>query len=128
MGLPPRHAPLGADPPWEGGVPGGAPAAAPAGDCPGPEGPATQPAAASELHPDRLSPGLELAGPPLDSPPPPTNSTVTRLNDLARHARIAAGELDPTAVVPTPGRGEKIVGARVHDATGAITAVWFNQG
>ena len=36
--------------------------------------------------------------------------------------------LDSIAVVPTRRRGLKIVRARVHDATGAITAVWFNQG
>jgi len=36
--------------------------------------------------------------------------------------------LDSIAVVPTRRRGLRIVRARVHDATGAITAVWFNQG
>jgi len=35
--------------------------------------------------------------------------------------------LDSIAVVPTRRRGLKIVRARVHDDSGAITAVWFNQ-
>jgi ATP-dependent DNA helicase RecG len=35
--------------------------------------------------------------------------------------------LDSIAVVPTRRRGLKIVRARVHDGSGAITAVWFNQ-
>lgn len=35
--------------------------------------------------------------------------------------------LDSIAVVPTRRRGLKIVRARVHDDSGSITAVWFNQ-
>lgn len=35
--------------------------------------------------------------------------------------------LDSIAVVPTRRRGLRIVRARVHDASGAISAVWFNQ-
>ena len=36
-------------------------------------------------------------------------------------------ELDSIAVVPTRRRRLRIVRARVHDDTGAITVVWFNQ-
>ena len=35
--------------------------------------------------------------------------------------------LDSIRVIPTRRRGLKIVRAKVHDATGSISAVWFNQ-
>ncbi len=55
--------------------------------------------------------------------------------DTARPiAGLADGEeatirvvLDSIAVVPTRRRGLRIVRARVHDDSGTITAVWFNQ-
>ena len=36
--------------------------------------------------------------------------------------------LDSISVIPTRRRGLKMVRAKVHDATGSIAAIWFNQG
>lgn len=73
---------------------------------------------------------------------------LSAIGDLAEHlptrylsydrardiAELADGEeatvrvvLDRIAVVPTRRRGLRIVRARVHDASGSISAVWFNQ-
>ena len=73
---------------------------------------------------------------------------IRTIGDLAEHlparylsydaarpiAGLADGEeatirvvLDSIAVVPTRRRGLRIVRAKVHDDSGAISAVWFNQ-
>jgi ATP-dependent DNA helicase RecG len=112
-------------------------------------------ASAAGRHPPHR-PGVAWWGAPLTELPGVGPATAGRaagiglhdVGDLAEHlpsrylaydsARPVAGlvdgeeatlrvVLDSISVVPTRRRGLRIVRARVHDASGTITAVWFNQ-